>query len=97
MGPGLQPQLHLSLLGPVTLGRHPALSGLQFPTCVMKLWNNIVSTQDVVSEPKGQPVLGTSPEVSGLSLPFDDRLRVQADTQSPWELLEVEPQVMQRS
>lgn len=82
---------------PCDLGQAPCPVWPTVSTCIMKLLNNIVSTQDVVSEPKGQPVSGTSPEVSGLSLPFDDRLRVQADTRSPWELLEVEPQVMQRS
>lgn len=81
----------------MTLGRRPTLSGLPFPACIMKLLNDIVSTQDVASEPKGQPVSGTFREVTELSLPFDHRLRVQAGTRSPWERLEVESQVMQSS
>lgn len=59
-GRGLQPQLCLSLPGPVALGGHPTLSGLQFPIRTTKPWDNKVSVQDVASgtllQPKGQPV-----------------------------------------
>lgn len=59
-GRGLQPQLCLSLPGPVALGGHPTLSGLQFPIRTTKPWDNKVSVQDVAPgallQPKGQPV-----------------------------------------
>lgn len=51
IGPGLQPQLCLSWVGPVALGRRPTLSDLQFPMCTAKLLDNMVCTQDTASEP----------------------------------------------
>lgn len=46
---------------------------------------------------KGSQGQEVSPGLPELSVSFDHRLRVQADARSPWELLEVEPQVMKRS
>lgn len=51
-GRRLQPQLCLSLPGPVALGRCPTLSGLQFPICTVRPSDNMVSMQDVASEPR---------------------------------------------
>lgn len=86
---------------PCGLGQAPALSGLQFSICTMKPLDDIVTMQDVASEScsslKGSQCQEISPGLPELSIPFDHRLRVQADAHSPWELLEVEPQVMERS
>lgn len=86
---------------PCGLGQAPALSGLQFSICTMKPLGNIVTMQDVASEScsslKGSQCQEVSPGLPEPSVPFDHRLRVQADARSPWELLEVEPQVMERS
>lgn len=86
---------------PCGLGQAPALSGLQFSICTMKPLGNIVTMQDVASEScsslKGSQCQEVSPGLPEPSVPFDYRLRVQADARSPWELLEVEPQVMERS
>lgn len=60
----------------------------------------MVSMQDVASEPRlsreGSSCWEVSPGCPELSLPFDNRLRGQADPE-PGELWEVEPRVIEGS
>ena len=63
--------------------------------------HSLCASEDMAFEPhlslEGSWYCEVSPGGPELNLPFDNRLRVQADTQSPGICLEAEPQVVERA